>query len=62
MKRFFDDFWLTLWRHRKRGNVVIRPLGVIKSWRMAECARYIRKGCGKRYTPCYLRRSLSGEA
>ena len=55
---FWWGFWTALWRHRKRGNVAIPPLGFVKSWRCGECARYIVTHNPK-HAPRYLRRALS---
>jgi hypothetical protein len=41
---FLRDFWTSPRRHRKRGNAHIRPLGIVMSWRMAQCAALIRRG------------------
>lgn len=43
--------WRALWRQRK-GAIVIPPLGMVKSWRMAQCARYVITG----RIPYYLRK------
>lgn len=55
--RFLQEFWAALRRHRKRGNRNIRPLGVVKSWRMAQCERHIRLGGQERHVPRYMRRN-----
>jgi len=41
---FWWAFWRALWRHRKRGNIAIPPLGLVKSWRCGQCARHIVTG------------------
>ncbi len=53
--QFWWAFWRALWRHRKRGNVAITPLGVVQSWRCGQCARYIVTG---RHPPRFIRKAL----
>jgi hypothetical protein len=41
---FVEYFWRSLWRHRKRGNRHMPPVGIVKSLRMASCARAVILG------------------
>ena len=50
--QFWWIFLRCVWRHRKRGNTAIPPLGLIYSWRAAQCAKYLVTG---RHAPRYLR-------
>jgi hypothetical protein len=55
IQQFWWIFLRALSRHRKRGNIAIPPLGLVKSWRLAQCARHIVTG---RHPPRYLRNAL----
>ncbi len=55
---FWWAFWRALWRHRKRGNVAIPPLGLVKAWRCGQCARYIVSGKAKD-APLFIVRGLN---
>jgi hypothetical protein len=52
---FWWGFWGALWRHRKRGNTAIPPLGLRRSWMMGQCCRYIITG-NPRHAPRSFRR------
>lgn len=43
-REFIRLFVEALTKHRKRGNRHLPPLGVVKSWRMAQCGRAIVLG------------------
>ncbi len=40
-REFWRLFFESLRKHRKRGNRNLPPLGIVLSWRMAQCGRGI---------------------
>jgi hypothetical protein len=43
-REFVRLFVEALFKHRKRGNRHLPPLGIVKSWRMGQCGRAIILG------------------